>query len=123
MVWVQGNQLYSNVHVGDLCDASGKTIFGNLAAISPGVWHTAVLYADWQSDDTGSYKIWFDGVAVLDKKNMTTTKTTDAGFEFHAGLDCNGWFDGNWDESGQDFKQIWIDNVAIATDFAGANPE
>ncbi|KAB5562772.1 polysaccharide lyase [Coniochaeta sp. 2T2.1] len=121
MVWLVGNQLYSRVKYGSICDQH-ITTYPNLATVSPGEWHRVEIQANWQSDSTGYYKIWFDGVKVLEKLNLKTTIDDSRQFEWHVGLYANGWHDDGGMKGSQPFRQIWYDNLAIGTTFADADP-
>ncbi|KAJ6467807.1 polysaccharide lyase-domain-containing protein [Mycena sanguinolenta] len=67
MVWIIGDQLASRVKTGSIC-SQAITEFKNLATVSAGVWHKVVIQANWQNDDTGYYKLWLDGVKVLEEQ-------------------------------------------------------
>lgn len=122
MVWLVGNKLYSRVKFGSsICDQH-ITTFPNLATVSAGVWHKIVIQADWQSDGTGYYKLWFDGVKVLEKYNIRTTINDARYFQFHAGIYANGWHDDGKMLGTQGTRQIWYDQIAVGTTFADVDP-
>lgn len=52
MVWVYGDQLYSRVKFGSICDHT-ITTYGGLASVQAGTWHRVEIQADWQSEATG----------------------------------------------------------------------
>jgi hypothetical protein len=122
MVWLQGNQLYSRVKSWtDICNQH-TNVFGNLAAVSPGVWHTVVIEANWQSDNTGYFKLWFDGQQVLSKSGIPTTVPVGREIEFRVGLYANGWGDQKTNVGGQNTRQVWYDQIATGTTAADVNP-
>jgi hypothetical protein len=85
MIWLQGNQLYTRVKTGTICNQAIST-FSNLATVLTGQWHKIVLQVDWESDATGYFKVWFDGVKVLEAYNIKTTIAHDRQFPFCVGL-------------------------------------
>jgi hypothetical protein len=122
MVWLVGNQLYSRVKTGsDICHQH-ITTYPNLATVSAGEWHTIVIQANWQTDGTGYYKMWFDGNKVLEKYNIDTTINYDKEFQFHAGIYANGWHDDGGMKGNQGTRQIWYDQIASGSTFADADP-
>jgi len=121
MVWLYGDQLYSRVKYGSICDQH-ITTYPNIATVTRGAWHRVEIQASWQSDSTGYYKIWFDGVKVLEKYNIQTTIDDSREFEWHMGLYANGWHDDGGMKGTQGFRQVWYDNLAIGTTFADADP-
>ncbi|KAJ6527280.1 polysaccharide lyase [Mycena leptocephala] len=122
MVWIIGNQLATRVRTGSVCKQR-TTEFKNLASVSAGDWHEVVIQASWQNDDTGFYKLWFDGVEVLEKLNIATTIDDARNFEFHVGLYANGWHDDGGMKGSQPFRQAWYAQIAIGTTFADADPD
>ncbi|KAL1873104.1 hypothetical protein VTK73DRAFT_1109 [Phialemonium thermophilum] len=122
MIWLQGNQLYSRVKQGSVCNQR-ITTFPNLGTVSAGVWHRIIIQANWQSDTTGYYKIWLDGVKVLEQYNIITTVDDDREFEFHLGLYANGWHDDGGMKGTQPFRQVWYDEIGMGTTFADADPD
>lgn len=123
MVWIHGDQLATRVKTGTICDQH-ITEFKNLATVSAGVWHKIEIQANWQSGNTGYYKMWFDGVKVLEKYNIATTIDHSREFEFHMGLYANGWHDDVGGMKGtQPFRQVWYDEIGIGTEFADADPD
>lgn len=93
MIFLEGNQLTSRTVSGNICKSPPTVEYKNLASVTAGVWHTIVIQTNWQSDTTGYYKIWFDGVKVLQRFNIKTTLDDSREFEFHVGLYANGWHD------------------------------
>jgi hypothetical protein len=123
MVWIVGNQLASRVKTNTVC-AQVTTEFLNLATVSAGTWHKVVIQANWQNDDTGFYKLWFDGVKVLEKFNIATNIDDTREFQFHVGLYANGWHDDAGGMKGtQPFRQVWYDQIGMGTTFADADPD
>lgn len=121
MVWLVGNQLYSRVKQGSVCAQKTKT-FSNLATVTAGVWHKVIIQASWKSDGTGFYKMWFDGVKVLDQHDIATTVDDNRPFQFRVGLYANGWHDDKGMKGTQGTRQIWYDEIAAGTTFADADP-
>ncbi|KAK3934911.1 polysaccharide lyase family 20 protein [Diplogelasinospora grovesii] len=121
MVWIVGDQLYSRVKQGSVCAQHTQT-FPNIATVSAGDWHRVEIQADWQNDGTGYYKLWFDGVKVLEQYNLDTTIDDSREFQFHVGLYANGWHDDGKMLGTQPFRQVWYDQIAMGTTFADANP-
>lgn len=121
MVWISGNQLYTRVKQGSVCDQKTVT-FGNLATVTAGVWHKVVIQARWASDGTGFYKLWFDGTKVLEKLNISTTVSDDRYFQFRVGLYANGWHDNGYMQGNQPTRSIWFDEIGAGTTFADADP-
>ncbi|KAJ7672943.1 polysaccharide lyase [Mycena rosella] len=122
MVWIIGDQLASRVKTGSVC-SQVTTEFKNLATVSAGVWHKVVTQANWQNDGTGYYKLWLDGVKVLEKYNIATTIAQTDEFEFRVGLYANGWHDDGGMLGTQPFRQVWYDQIAMGTTFADADPD
>lgn len=121
MVWVIGDQLATRVKYGSVCAQQNKE-WKNLKTVTPGVWHTIVIQANWQSDDTGLYKMWYDGEKVVNEYNLPTMIDDGRPFDFHVGIYANGWHDDGGMKGTQGTRQIWIDNVAMGTTFADADP-
>ncbi|KAL3464854.1 polysaccharide lyase [Aspergillus heterothallicus] len=122
MIWLQGNQLYTRVKTGTICNQA-ITTFPNLATVSAGQWHKIVLQVDWESDATGYFKVWFDGVKVLESYNIQTTIAHDRQFQFRIGLYANGWHDEGRLVGSQGFRQVWYDEIGKGTVFADADPD
>ncbi len=122
MVWIQGNQLYTRVKQGTVCNQQTVT-FSNLATVTAGVWHKIVIQASWKSDGTGFYKLWYDGTKVLEKYNLSTTVADDRYLQFRVGLYANGWHDSGTMLGTQGTRSIWFDEIAAGTAFADADPD
>ena len=123
MVWIVGNQLYSRVKTGTVCDQH-TTNFGPLATIQPGVWNKIEIQASWKTDGTGYYKMWLNGGSVLAQYNIDTTVEDDRPFQFRVGLYANGWHDDAGGMKGtQGTRQVWFDEIAAGTTFADADPD
>ncbi|KAF7562252.1 hypothetical protein G7046_g1895 [Stylonectria norvegica] len=126
MLWIQGNQLTSRIVSGQYrqpdCGRIFKTL-NNLAAVSAGVWHKVIIQAKWESDNTGYYKIWFDGVKVAQEYNLATTLNDDSVFQFRVGLYANSWHDDKKMLGTQPFRQVWYDEVAVGTEFKDVDPD
>ncbi|KAG0558699.1 hypothetical protein KC19_10G047600 [Ceratodon purpureus] len=122
MVWIKGNQLYTRVKYGNICDQH-TTTFDPLASVSAGEWHKIVIQASWKSDNTGFYKLWFDGVKKLEQYNIATTLDDGRYFQFRVGLYANGWHDENKMVGSQGTRQVWYDQVGAGSTFADADPD
>ncbi|KAF7343928.1 Glucuronan lyase A [Mycena venus] len=123
MVWILGDQLVTRVKTNTVC-SQVTTEFKNLTTVSAGTWHKVVIQANWQNDETGFYKLWFDGVKVLEKFNIATTINDTREFEFRVGLYANGWHDDAGGMKGtQPFRQVWYDQIGMGTTFADADPD
>ncbi|KAF9531533.1 polysaccharide lyase [Crepidotus variabilis] len=121
MIWLVGNQLYSRVRTGPPC-SSTITTFPNLATVTAGAWHRIEVQMNWQSDTTGYYKLWLDGVKVLEKFNIATLMNDGRAYQFSVGLYANGWHDDGGMKGTQGTRQIWYDEIAYGTTFADADP-
>jgi hypothetical protein len=126
MLWIEGNQLTSRIVSGSYrqpdCSRRIEKL-SNLATVSPGVWHKVILQVKWKSDNTGEYKIWFDGQKVFERYNVATTVNDDERFQFRVGLYANSWYDDGYMEGNQPFRQIWYDEVAVGTEFKDVDPD
>jgi hypothetical protein len=110
------------VKQGTICAQRIQT-FPDLATVSAAVWHTVVIQADWQTDGTGFYKLWFDGAKVLEEYNLDTTIDDGRAFDLHIGLYANGWHDDAGGMKGtQGTRQVWYDQIGVGTTFADADP-
>ena len=123
MIWLIGNQLHSRVKYGDPCSPGYNGFDGETATVSAGVWHKVVIQANWQSDPTGFYKVWFDGNKFIEHYNIPTTFSDGRSFDFHAGLYANGWYDDKKMIGSQGTRQVWIDQVGFGTMFSDADPD
>ncbi|APR88566.1 secreted glycosyl hydrolase [Minicystis rosea] len=121
MIWLQGNQLYTRVKNGSICNQHIQT-FGNLATVTAGEWHTVVIQAKWASDGTGVYKLWFDGNKVLDKSGLSTTIADDRYFQLRVGLYANGWHDTGYMQGSQATRSIWYDEIGMGPTFTSVDP-
>lgn len=121
MVWVIGDQLATRVKYGSIC-AQQIQEWKGLKTVTPGVWHTIVIQANWQSDDSGYFKMWYDGAKVVEEYNLPTMIDDSRPFDFHIGIYANGWHDQQEMLGTQETRQIWIDSVGMGTTFADADP-
>ena len=122
MVWLQGDQLYSRVRFGTICDQQ-TTTYQNLADVTAGEWHKIVIQSSWATGGEGFYKIWYDGKKILDKQNIDTTVEDDRYFSFRVGLYANGWHDDHQMKGTQGTRSVWVDKIAAGTRFADADPD
>ncbi|KAJ5545510.1 hypothetical protein N7535_006104 [Penicillium sp. DV-2018c] len=114
MVWLVGDQLYSRVKQGAVCDQNTET-FENLVTVSVGDWHRVEIEAQWASDESGYLRLWFDGKKVLDKSGIATTVDDGRAFQFRVGLYANGWHDDGGMKGSQGTRQVWYDEIAIGS--------
>lgn len=121
MVWLVGNQLHTRLKYGSICAQQTRT-FSNIATVSAGAWHRITIQANWQSDSTGFYKLWFDGVKVVEVYNVATTISDGRAFDFKVGIYANGWHDDGGMKGTQGTRQIWYDQISVGTTFADADP-
>lgn len=126
MVWIEGKQLTSRIVSGQYRQPDcSRTItpLSNLATVTAGVWHKVIIQASWKSDNSGFYKIWYDGNKVKEVDNVATTINDDSTFEFRIGLYANGWHDDPKMLGNQPFRQVWLDEAAIGTEFKDVDPD
>ncbi|OTA88544.1 polysaccharide lyase family 20 protein [Hypoxylon sp. CO27-5] len=123
MVWIEGNQLTTRVKYGEVCPTSSQKIksFTNLKTVTAGEWHRVEIQANWQSDNTGYYKLWYDGEKVVEAYNLPTNVGDGRAFQFRVGLYANGWHDSGY-EGTQGTRQVWYDQIAAGSTFADADP-
>ncbi|KAI2638199.1 polysaccharide lyase [Xylaria nigripes] len=123
MIWLEGDQLTARVKFGEVCPTSSQHIqtFSNLATVTAGEWHRIVLQADWQSDNTGYFKFWYDGQKVSETYNIPTTVSDGREFQFRVGLYANGWHDSGY-QGTQAMREIWYDQIGAGTEFSDADP-
>ncbi|KAF4124582.1 hypothetical protein GMORB2_5248 [Geosmithia morbida] len=125
MVWLVGDQLNTRLTYGTYAEPDCKRSFNekrNLATVQPGGWHTVIIQADWQSDESGSFGFWFDGAKLVDDSGIATTIDSDNTFAFRVGLYANGWYDDDSMVGDQDYRQVWYDEVAIGTSYSDVEP-
>ena len=126
MLWIQGNQLTSRIVSGQYrqpdCSRTITTL-SNLATVTAGQWHKVIIQASWKSDNTGFYKIWYDGNKVKNVSSVATTINDDSTFEFRIGLYANSWYDQKRMVGNQPFRQVWLDEAAIGTEFKDVDPD
>ncbi|KAJ5394401.1 uncharacterized protein N7487_012042 [Penicillium crustosum] len=122
MVALKGNKLYTRVKQGSVCKQNVKG-FNNLATVTAGEWHRVEIEAKWESDETGYFRVWYDGEKVLDEKDLITTIDGDAAFQFRAGLYANGWHDDKEMKGSQGTRSVWYDEIAAGTKLADIEAE
>lgn len=126
MLWLKGNQLTTRIVSGQYTSPNcvrNFSEFGNLATVSAGAWHTVIIQARWNSDNTGFYKIWFDGAKVLEKYDVATTISNDnSKFAFRVGFYANSWHDDNRMVGSQAFRQVWFDEVSVDSTYKAVDP-
>jgi hypothetical protein len=121
MIWIVGDQLYTRLKYGTICKQQIRT-FSNIATVTPGAWHRVTIQASWQSDNTGFYKVWFDGNKVVEVYNVPTMINDARPFDYHVGIYANGWHDDGGMKGSQGTRQIWFDQISAGTTFADADP-
>ncbi|KAF2759391.1 hypothetical protein EJ05DRAFT_344648 [Pseudovirgaria hyperparasitica] len=130
MLGIRGNQFYARRTFGNIeadSDCKNENVYHEgLATVTAGVWHTVIIQAKWASDNTGYYKVWYDGTKVVNDlgKPSTLNDNGNRQFRFQVGLYANQWFDSNNQAppGGQNFRQVWIDELAIGTTYADVDP-
>ncbi|KAM7205448.1 Polysaccharide lyase [Naviculisporaceae sp. PSN 640] len=124
MVWLKGSRLFTRRKYRSVCPkpAPIKT-YDTGVDVTAGVWHKIVLQVKWESDNTGYFKMWYDGQKVVEELGVPTTVAEDKPFQFRVGLYANSWYDNDHNMVGtQGFRQIWFDEIAFGTTFADADP-
>ena len=129
MTYLMGQELYSRVRYGDICNSNENIHIFKVGTVKAGQWHTVVIGANWQSKKTGFFRVWFDGMLAVDEQNLETTPDIDKRFlQFRVGLYASGWFDpkdakpgqkGFYDKipSGhQRTRNIWHDKITVFGD-------
>jgi hypothetical protein len=93
--------------------------------IKGGVWYKLTFQITWASDATGQFKTWVNGTKVHEEYNIPTTLLDDGReFSFRVGLYANGWHDDDHKNLGtQNFRQVWIDEIGVGSEFADADPD
>jgi hypothetical protein len=126
MVWVYGNTLNTRRKYGAACPVSSQHItqYNNVATVSAGVWHTIEIQANWQSDNTGYYKLWFDGTKVVEEYNCQTTVAdpNNRYFRMDTGIYANSWHDDGHMTGTQGTRYAYFDEIGWGSTFADANP-
>ncbi|KAL9619212.1 MAG: hypothetical protein Q9160_006147 [Pyrenula sp. 1 TL-2023] len=127
MMWVAGNQLRTRRKGNSMCgpwtqkyDYEEYTV----GTVIPGKWHRVVIQGSWKSDESGYYKVWFDGVKQVEALGKITTYKDEGKahhFQFSVGLYANSWHDQE-KLVGQGTRQLWIDEVGIGSEFKDADP-
>ncbi|KAI1073711.1 polysaccharide lyase family 20 protein [Whalleya microplaca] len=124
MVWIEGDKLFARVKYGEVCPTSAQQTrtFREIATVTAGEWHRVVIQASWQSDSSGFFKLWFDGVKVSETYNIPTTVGDGRYFQFRVGLYANGWHDHGY-QGTQGTRQVWYDQIAAGSEFKDADPD
>ncbi|KAK5624452.1 hypothetical protein RRF57_000168 [Xylaria bambusicola] len=124
MVWIEGDQLATRVKYGNACPTNQQITrsFKNLKTVTAGVWHRIELQVSWKSDNTGYFKMWYDGEKVTETYNIPTNVGDGRPFQFRVGLYANGWHDSGY-QGTQPTRQVWYDQIAAGSAFADANPD
>ena len=114
MVGLKGSKLYTRLKAGSACDQDLQS-FDDLPEVTAGEWHQVILQADWRSDDTGSYVVWYDGRKVVDARNLPTTVDEEEAFQFRVGLYASGWHDDKEMKGSQGTRTVWFDDIAVGS--------
>ncbi|KAI1393327.1 polysaccharide lyase family 20 protein [Hypoxylon trugodes] len=124
MVWIDGDQLATRVKYGEVCPTDQQKIksFDGLKKVTAGVWHRVEIQASWKSDNTGFFKLWYDGEKVVEAYNLPTNVGDGRPFQFRVGLYANAWHDHGY-EGTQGTRQVWYDQIAAGDAFADAAPD
>ncbi|KAI1854478.1 hypothetical protein JX266_000596 [Neoarthrinium moseri] len=123
MIAIEEDQLSARVKYGSVCPTSAQktTKWSKLATVKPGVWHTVVIQASWKSDDSGFFRMWFDGKQVRNEEGIKTTVSDGRAFDFRVGLYANYWFDHGY-SGNQQTRQVYYDQIAIGSTMDDADP-
>ncbi|PVH74534.1 polysaccharide lyase family 20 protein [Cadophora sp. DSE1049] len=125
MIWIDGNKLQSRVKTGSVCPTSAQenipVTFEKPATVEAGKWHKVIIQASWKNDESGFYKIWFDGERVVNYTGRTTV-TDGRAFQFRVGLYANSWTWPGVMKGDQGFRQVWFDEIALGTAFKDVDP-
>lgn len=85
MLWINGNKLQSRLvngpYIGGNCHRDFVN-FNDIATVQPGKWHKVIIQAKWEDNDSGFFKIWFDGQKVVERYNVATTVSGDWPFQY-----------------------------------------
>jgi hypothetical protein len=124
MMWITGTQLHTRVKAGTVCGQSIRT-FNNIAYVAPGQWHRVIIQANWQSNNTGFFKVWFNGVKVLEQYGLPTTiaDPQNRTYSFRVGMYANAWYDQRTMLGTQGTRTMYFDQIGIGTTFADVNPD
>jgi hypothetical protein len=122
MIWMEGTELNVRVKTGTSC-SQDVNIWRSLANVTAGEWHTVVIGAKWEADNSGWFNLWLDGNLVVDEANLATTVMDDRRpFEFRMGLYANGWHDDKKMAGTQGTRVVWYDSFGSGPTFSDANP-
>ncbi|KAJ2978818.1 hypothetical protein NQ176_g3606 [Zarea fungicola] len=126
MFWIAGHQLHSRLvqgpYIGGNCNRNFVNL-SNLGEIKAGQWHKVIVQAKWVDNNTGFFRLWFDGKQVVNRSNLATTVSGDWKFQYRVGAYMNSWHDSNHMEGNQPFRQIWYDEISIGTTYKDVDPD
>jgi hypothetical protein len=91
-------------------------------SVSPGAWHRVVIRGRWQSNNTGSFQVWYDGSRKINRTNTPTCPAADTAFNLAVGNYSNGWHDDKKMVGTQATRDVFIDHVRVATSYNEAEP-
>ena len=126
MISLKGDKLEARIVYGNYREPDctrDMSKFKQLVSVTPGDWHTVVLQANWESDESGVFKMWFNGDVIVDKSGVATTLNDDENFQFRVGLYANGWHDDGEMEGDQPTREVWYDEVAIGSSYEEVEPK
>ena len=121
MIWISGNQLATRRNYGSSSCSRSVQSYTGLATVSRGVWNRIILQASWKADTTGYLKLWLNGSKVFERYNIATTINSTRTYRMDVGLYSNSWYDQKTVVGSGD-RQLWIDNVRIASTYGEADP-
>ena len=123
MVWINGNQLNTRRKYNTVC-SQVTTTYNNIATVSAGVWHRIEIQADWESDNTGFLKLWYDGTKVVEQYNIKTTVSDSENryFRMDTGLYADSWHDDGHMVGSQGDRYAYFDEIGWGTAFSDADP-
>jgi hypothetical protein len=122
MTHLQNHALITRITTGpDGCTRSNQyfTVTTNVTA---GTWHRVVLHAKWAADNTGIFEFWFDGSLQLSFSNIPTIPNDDTVFNLAVGNYSNGWHDDKMMVGTQNIRDIYVDQIRVASSYAEADP-
>jgi polysaccharide lyase-like protein len=122
MMWISSTSLSTRTKSGTVCNQVLQTYSG-IASVTAGQWHRVVIQANWQSNTSGYFKVWYDGSKKLERFNIATTISDPANrtLQFRVGNYANGWYQKAMVGT-QGTRSIYFDQIGIGTTFADADP-
>jgi hypothetical protein len=121
MTEIRNTQIGTRVTYGDPCNRQ-HTHFPDLGAVSAGTWHRVVIRGKWESNTTGIFQFWYDGVKKVDKTGIATFPNTTLSLTGVYGLYANGWHDQDTMVGTQGTRDVYYDSVRVASTYDEADP-